>query len=196
MTAHARSPEVRGTGLLPGERVPSQAPVETLMASQEGEGAVTAEELSRIGLFGGLGRETLEALAQTLTVTTLADGATLFSEGELGRELYVVLTGGAQVLRRRDGVDTLIATLEPGDWFGEGSALAVQPRSATVRANPDLTALCIKASDLNGLYRADPRAYALLVLNIARDLSRQLRTLREEAFRRDQPLPYARDRDA
>ena len=68
-----------------------------------------------------------------------------------------------------------LALLGPGDWFGEMSIVDVQPRSATVRALAPGRLLRITAADLDALYRHDVKSYALIVLNIARELSRRLR---------------------
>jgi len=65
--------------------------------------------------------------------------------------------------------------LGPGDWFGEMSVLDVLPRSATTRAVSPSRLLRFTAHDLDALYRRDLRAYSLLVLNIAREMSRRLR---------------------
>ena len=68
-----------------------------------------------------------------------------------------------------------MALLGPGSWVGEMSILDVQPLSATVRTLAPAILLCIKGEDLDRLYRRDMRAYLLVVLNIARELSRRLR---------------------
>ncbi|HTA89242.1 MAG TPA: cyclic nucleotide-binding domain-containing protein, partial [Polyangiaceae bacterium] len=68
-----------------------------------------------------------------------------------------------------------VALLGPGDWFGEMSIVDIQPRSATVRALAPSRLLRISAADLDALYRYDLRSYSLIVLNLARELSRRLR---------------------
>jgi CRP-like cAMP-binding protein len=55
------------------------------------------------------------------------------------------------------------------------SILDVQPRSASVRVLAPSRILKISASDLDALYRHDVKAYAIIVLNVARELSRRLR---------------------
>jgi CRP-like cAMP-binding protein len=65
--------------------------------------------------------------------------------------------------------------LGPGDWFGEMSIVDIQPRSATVRALAPGRLIRITPSDLDSLYRHDLRSYAIVVLNLARELSRRLR---------------------
>ncbi len=90
--------------------------------------------------------------------------------------MFVVINGEMEVLKRsQSGIDARVALLGPGDWFGEMSILDVQPRSATVRVLAPARLLRISAIDLDALYRHDTKAYAIIVLNIARELSRRLR---------------------
>ena len=132
--------------------------------------------LRDIGLFGGLGDDILETFVANLARLELASGADVFHEGEAGRDLFVILDGEVEVLRRsKRGHETRVALLGPGDWFGEMSILDVLPRSATMRVVAPSQLLRFSAQDLDTLYRRDVRAYSLLVLNIAREISRRLR---------------------
>ncbi len=134
------------------------------------------DDLRGIGLFGALPDEVLAYLCESLGRLQIGEGELVFREGESGRELFVVLDGRLEVLKRSStGVETPVACLGPQDWFGEMSLLDVQPRSATVRALCPSRLLRVRAADLDALYRRDLKAYALLVLNIARELSRRLR---------------------
>ena len=133
-------------------------------------------QIREIGLFGGLGDDVLRSFVATLEVNELAPGTVVFKEGERGRELYVLLDGEVEVLRRsKRGHETRVAILGPGDWFGEMSVLDVLPRSATTRVLAPTRLLRLTAHELDALYRRDTRSYSLLVLNIAREISRRLR---------------------
>jgi CRP-like cAMP-binding protein len=137
---------------------------------------VTVAGLREIGLFGALGEEALETLASTLNVLPVPAGEAVFREGDSARELYVLLQGEVEVLKRsRRGTEVRVAILGVGDWFGEMSLLDVQRRSATVRSVAPAELLVFSAKDLDALYRRDLKSYTLLVLNIARGLSRRLR---------------------
>ena len=139
-------------------------------------GEESAERLREIGLFGGLGEEVLQELGRTLELVELMPGATVFKEGESGRDMFVVLDGEMEVIKRsKRNHDARVALLGPNDWFGEMSILDVMPRSATVRAVAPSRMLRLTAHDLDALYRRDLRSYSLLVLNIAREMSRRLR---------------------
>jgi CRP/FNR family transcriptional regulator, cyclic AMP receptor protein len=58
---------------------------------------------------------------------------------------------------------------------GEMSLIDIQPRSATVRAVAPSVLLRLEHSEIGKLYRSHPEVYTLLVLNIAREISRRLR---------------------
>ncbi len=137
---------------------------------------VTIAQLREVGLFGALSDDFLEHLATTLTVQRVGVGETVFREGDPAREMYVVLDGEMEVLKKsRRGRETRVAILGPNDCFGEMSIIDMQPRSATVRALGSTRLLRISTEEMDALYRHDLKSYTLIVLNLARDLSRRLR---------------------
>lgn len=140
---------------------------------------VTPAVLREIGLFGGLDEETLELLARELPVEEVAVGARVVSEGDAAREMFVVVSGELEVLKRSPtGSEVRVAMLGPGGWFGEMAIVDVQPRSATVRALAPSLLLRLTAEHVDRLlYRRDLKAYSLLIMNIARELSRRLRVM-------------------
>lgn len=138
---------------------------------------VTIAKLREIGLFGALSDEVLDRLTKSLRTMRVAPGDVIFREGEtVAREMYVLLDGEMEVSKRsRRGRDTRVAILGPTDCFGEMSMIDMQSRSATVRALGPSRLLKITSEDMDSLYRSDLKSYALIVLNIARDISRRLR---------------------
>jgi CRP-like cAMP-binding protein len=127
-------------------------------------------------LFGALSDEVLEHLAKNLQQRREPPGATIFQEGDSAHDMFIVLDGEVEVLKKsRRGRVQRVAILGPSDAFGEMSIIDVQPRSATVRALAPTRLLRIAAEDLDALYRHDVKSYAIVVLNVARDLSRRLR---------------------
>jgi CRP/FNR family cyclic AMP-dependent transcriptional regulator len=145
-------------------------------ASWREEPPLTIAQLRDIGLFGALSDEVLRHLATTLKTLRANPGTSVFNEGDPAREMYVVLEGEMEVLKKsRRGRDLRVAILGPNDCFGEMSLIDVQPRSATVRALAPARLLRMTSEELDSLYRHDLKSYALITLNIARDLSRRLR---------------------
>jgi CRP-like cAMP-binding protein len=138
--------------------------------------AIGPAELRNIGLFGALSDDVLDYLSGLLTVEAPPAGATLFREGDDANAMFVVISGEVEVLKRsKRSTEARVAVLGPGDWFGEMSIVDIQPRSATVRALAPSRLLRVSSADLDALYRHDLRSYAIIILNLARELSRRLR---------------------
>jgi CRP-like cAMP-binding protein len=147
-----------------------------MSAPSKADPPVTVAQLREVGLFGALSDEVLEHLSSSLRTRRVPPGDLIFKEGDSGREMYVLLDGEMEILKRsRRGRDQRVAILGPSDCFGEMSIVDMQPRSASVRALAPSRILRISAEDMDALYRHDLKSYTLIVLNIARDLSRRLR---------------------
>lgn len=140
------------------------------------ESAVSTADLRNFGLFGALPENVLQHLASHVSVFTMEPGEYLFREGDEANCMFVVLQGDLEVLKRaKSGPDSRVAVLGPGDWFGEMGVIDVQPRSASVLTVSPARFVKITSADLDRLYRFDVKSYALIVLNIAREMSRRLR---------------------
>lgn len=139
--------------------------------------------LRTLGLFGALSDDALALIAATAQVRHFQPGEIVFQDGDHGRELYVVLEGELSVYKRTPaGHELKLSGLTAGQWFGEMSILDVQHRFATVRVVTPSRLLLLTARDLDALYRHDLKSYTLLVLNLARELSRRLRTVDQLVF--------------
>jgi CRP-like cAMP-binding protein len=138
---------------------------------------LTPAALRGTRLFEGLTDAVIDMLARELKVELIAPGKLLITEGEIASHMFVVLTGEVEVLHKGSSDhDVRVALLGPGDWVGEMAILEVQPRSASVRALAPSALLRITAADVHRLlYERALDQYALLVMNIARELSRRLR---------------------
>lgn len=142
----------------------------------DGGEQVSVAELQGVGLFGALDEQVLTELAARMPLLRVAAGDVVFREGECGRAMFVVLEGELEVVKRsKRGHDARIALLGPRDWFGEMCLLDVMNRPVTVRALAPSRLLQLRPTDLDAVYRSNLKAYALLVMNIARQLSRKLR---------------------
>lgn len=84
------------------------------------------------------------------------DGDIIFEENSVGREMYIILTGKAEVIKEKGDVETTLATLEEGDFFGEMSLFDNNPRSATVKALGDVKLLEINQKNFLKKISRDP----------------------------------------
>jgi CRP/FNR family cyclic AMP-dependent transcriptional regulator len=131
--------------------------------------------LSGIAIFGGLLGDALEHVADRMLRRDVAAGEVLVREGEPGHEMFVVRTGAVEVFKRAGAADMRLALLRQGACFGEMALIDIQPRSAGVRTTESSTILSLSHADLASLWKADAEAFTLVVMNIAREISRRLR---------------------
>ena len=146
------------------------------------------EFLRDIPIFAGLKPDALRELADHITEASFRPGVLVFREGEPGSELFVIYTGRVEVIKHLgESRETTLAKMQPKDFFGEMAVIERVARSASVRAAKRTLLLSIRATELHRLFMSRPDQYAIIILNISRDLSRRLRALDEnwaEASRR------------
>lgn len=113
------------------------------------------DALSRVPLLEGLAPAELEELAVRFRELTFPAGATITREGERGarvRAFFVITAGTATVTK---GGSTL-ATLGPGDHFGEIALFRDVPRMATVTADGELSCLALGSWEFRPFVDAHP----------------------------------------
>lgn len=110
------------------------------------------ELIKRVPLFSKLSRKGLEAVASVADEMDLPEGKTLTTEGERGREFFVLLDGSADV--HQGGKK--ISTLGEGDFLGEIALVTKLPRTATVTTTSPVRALVITERDFSTLLRRSP----------------------------------------
>ncbi len=90
--------------------------------------------LRTVSLFADLPREVLARLVSEFEEVEFAPGQTVFSQGDPGDALYVVVGGAVEVRGQGGGAGQRLAVLGPGDCLGEMALVTGDPRSATVVA--------------------------------------------------------------
>jgi Cyclic nucleotide-binding domain len=90
--------------------------------------------LKAVQMFDALEPEDLALLAKESRESWFGPDEVLFREGEMGDEVFVLLSGEVSVLRRDDTVDRVVAVEGPGSVIGELAVLDPAPRNATVIA--------------------------------------------------------------
>ncbi len=124
------------------------------------------EALKRSPLFESLTRKQLELIARLTDDLEVETGRTLTREGDRGREFFAILEGEAEVTR--DG--KRIATLGPGDFFGEIALLENVPRTATVTATTPLRFFVVSRHAFEQLIGDFPDVERKMLSTLARRL--------------------------
>lgn len=135
----------------------------------------TSQDLQALPLFGGIGPDALARFAERCEVVSVPAGQVIFTEGEAARSLYVVHAGQLEIVKHCPRGEMCLGTVMPGECVGEMSFIDMQPRSATVRSAVPSTLWVWAYASIHERYCTDLKCAMLLVMNIARELSRRLR---------------------
>ena len=130
-----------------------------------------AELLSAARLFDGVDAEGMDRIAAVAVQVDFPDNHVVARQGEIGTGFFVVVDGSARVIR--DGES--LATIGPGDFFGELSVLDGRPRTAQVVTEGPTTCLALASWDFEAVLLEEPR----VALALLRGLALRLRELTE-----------------
>jgi CRP/FNR family transcriptional regulator, cyclic AMP receptor protein len=131
------------------------------------------EALSRVPVFSKLSKRHQRHVLGLADEEEFARGATLAVEGQPGDVAYVLLEGQVRVSRR----NRKVATLLPGDFFGEISLLDGGPRTASVVAETPVVCLSISRRDFRSLLEREPGVAAGVLQELAARLRQSQRPL-------------------
>ena len=108
----------------------------------------------------GLSEEQLIAVTARLTTVTFPANAIIFRQGEMADRLYIISRGQVDVLRREGhGVESPVARLAEGQFFGEIGVLGRTKRTATVRAVTDVECLALDREFVKALLATSVEAH-------------------------------------
>jgi len=144
--------------------------------------ATRVELLQAMPIFGGIRDDTLQfLLAQSASVSVSA-GDFFFREGDAASGMFVLERGRVAISKRWKDRDFILRDLSRGDCFGEMALMDLQPRSASVKAIEDCSAIRLAGDGLYQLFGRDVEQFALIQMNMGREVSRRLRATDELLF--------------
>lgn len=136
-----------------------------------GDDLTAVELLKSVPLFSDLEGEELERFSQVAVPRTFPAGTRVFHEGDSSDACYIVKDGSFRVTREHsDGRAITLATLGPGEIFGELAMLDGDRRSASAEALTDGELLALPAGDVRALLSRHPEIALKLVAGLVRRL--------------------------
>jgi CRP/FNR family transcriptional regulator, cyclic AMP receptor protein len=129
--------------------------------------------LNALPLFDGSSKRQLHRLAAEAEVVTFEADRPIVEEGEAGEAMFVVLSGRARVIRG----GRKVATLVPGDFFGELSARDGGPRTASIVSETPMELLRLFRHTLRRMIEEEPS----LAMGLLEGLARRLRQVQPGA---------------
>jgi len=121
------------------------------------------EHLAKVRMFSALNKKELSLVSKASDVVKVGAGTQIVTEGTVGHEFYLITHGTAEV--KRGG--RKVATLAPGDYFGEMAILDRGPRSATVVAASDMELIVIGQREFLGVLEQVPAVTHKLLVSMA-----------------------------
>ena len=131
------------------------------------------DALGHCPLFAHADEPALRSVAAGLRLRRVRRKEVIFHQGDPGDSLHIVGTGAVKILLpSAEGEEAIIATLRPGDFFGELSLLDGASRSATAAALEASETLVLPRTAFLQLLERDPGLRDALLFGLARELRR------------------------
>ncbi|HLZ80296.1 MAG TPA: cyclic nucleotide-binding domain-containing protein [Ktedonobacteraceae bacterium] len=132
------------------------------------------DTLKRVDLFSSLEKKELQALAKSCQERKYSAGSILLSQGDTGVGLYILTGGTVRITQANspDRAESVLGTEGPGGVLGEMALLDDLPRSATVTAVDDVTALILPIWEFRAAIHSNPDIAVKLLSVLSRRLRR------------------------
>lgn len=125
------------------------------------------ELLRHVALFSGCTKKELGEIAQISDEIDLTEGTAFITQGEGGKQLFVVIEGSVEVVRDGDVLPTRGGT----EVYGEISLLSGSPATATVTATSPVRALVIAPREFSALLGHSPSIQLRVLQSVSERLA-------------------------
>jgi len=133
------------------------------------------EMLQAMPIFGAIRADVLEFMLERAGMRALGAGDYFFRENDEAQSMFVLERGSASVIKSWQGRECVLHKLHAGDCFGEMALMDMSPRSAAVRADEACSVIELATANFMELYSRDLEQFALIQMNIGREVCRRLR---------------------
>ena len=142
-----------------------------------------SDALSVVPLFAGLDEEGLASLVRGMRIRRFRRAETVFHVGDPGDALFIVMSGSIKITLPADtGDEAILATLRPGDFFGELALLDGAPRSATAVAIEPTETFILARDRFRELIATEPVMREALLATMAAEVRRLTHHVEELHF--------------
>ena len=141
------------------------------------------DALAGVPLFAGLDEDGLESLVRGMRIRRFRRGETVFHVGDPGDALFIVMAGSIKITLPADtGDEAILATLRPGDFFGELALLDGAPRSATAVAIESTETYILARDRFRELVATEPAMRDAVMATMATEVRRLTHHVEELHF--------------
>lgn len=130
-------------------------------------------------MFGGLSDADLLAVRPLLEQASYPEGTAVLEQGKPNNTVYFIVSGEILIQKHPDDGDQgerEITVLHAGDSFGEMELIDIQPCAASAICTTEVTVISLSNRNLYLLSKTHLLVYTMIIMNLARDISRRLRS--------------------
>ena len=136
---------------------------------------VDPQTLQKYSLFGGLLEKQIENILPLMEQENFDPDTEIIIEGRPNDKIQFIIEGEVEVTK--GGV--VLSHLGEGQIFGEMEVLDVMPSIATIKSLSPVKVMSFSNKAMRLIYKIDIKTFSLIIMNLARDLSRRLRKMDE-----------------
>lgn len=140
-------------------------------------------ELTEITLLGDLSEEDWGRVLKIVETRQFKPGEEIIHAGDQDDAFYILTSGQVDVITSGGGENTVLASIPEGSVFGEIAFFDGMPRSATIRAQGQVSAVRITRQNFETLAAWEPKIARTLLYDLGRILAMRLRWTTERAYR-------------
>jgi len=130
--------------------------------------------LDKIAIFGGLTNEQLYIVFKILKKVSYEKNEIIFRQADPPSYIYIIRSGKIKLYVEVEDAKLELIEFGVGDCFGESSLIGIEAHTASAIAIEKTDLIVLSGQALLSLYNSDPQIYGLIILNIAREVSRRL----------------------
>jgi len=131
--------------------------------------------LSKISIWGGLKDDQQNRIYKQLNVGSFQKGEYIFHKGDQPTHIYIVKNGRVDLIASDQCVTIQKETVKTGGSFGLAALMAMQPHMVTAMAAENSEIMVLSRRAILEIRYEDIELFALLMMNIAREISRRLK---------------------
>jgi CRP-like cAMP-binding protein len=147
---------------------------------------IESSALRQYSLFGGLLEDQIDTIIPLMEQESYNAGDAIITEGSPNDKIRFIIEGSVAAIKQ----GLTLFNFKEGDIFGEMEVLDVMPSVATIKALTPTKVMSISNRNLRQIYKNDIKAFALIIMNLARDISRRLRKMDERAAQESPPMEW------
>jgi CRP-like cAMP-binding protein len=139
--------------------------------------------LSKISIWGGLTNDQQDKIYKLLIVGSFRKVEYIFHKGHQPTHVYIVKNGRVDLIASKQGVTIQKESVKSGGSFGIAALMAMQPHMVTAVATENSEIMALSRQAILEIRYENIELFALLMINIAREISRRLK-LTDDIFLR------------